>query len=108
MEDAGSDIHFIHMVAEGGKPLGACVYRFRKVPDKKAYFSEVLEEYRKGLEVPEVLFVDSETDKFEPPQTLESPEIFVEIPAAKLTGKIRELREEVMRRARIRQLRENL
>src|SRR6185369_14472469 len=63
MEDAGSDVHFLHMVTEGGKRLGALVYRFPKIPDKKAYFSEIEEEYRKGLEVPEVLFVDSETSK---------------------------------------------
>jgi len=108
MEDAGPDVHFIHMAMEGGKPLGALVYRFRKVPDKKAYFSELEEEYRKELEVPEVLFVDSESSRFNPPETLEVPEPFVEMPAEKLTGKIRELREELKRRAKIRQLRQSL
>ncbi len=108
MEDAGSDVHFLHMVAEGGKPLGALVYRFAKIPDKKAYFSEIEEEYRKGLGVPEVLFVDSETSKFNLPESLESNELFVEIPPDKLTGKIRELREELKRRGKIRQLRESV
>jgi hypothetical protein len=108
MEDAGSDVHFLHMVTEGGERLGALVYRFPKIPDKKAYFSEIEEEYRKGLEVPEVLFVDSETSKFNVPDTLESGELFVEIPSEKLTGKIRELREELKRRGRIRQLRDSI
>ena len=108
MEDAGSDVHFIHMAMESGKPLGALVYRFRKVPDKKAYFSELEEEYRKELEVPEVLFVDSESSRFNSPETLEVPDPFIEIPGEKLIGKIRELREELKRRSRLRQLRESL
>jgi Fic family protein len=108
LEDAGSDVHFIHMVRENGKLAGVLVYRFRKIPDKKAYFSEIEEEYRTELEAPEVLFVDSETSQFSPPETLESQENFTEIPPEKLTGKIRELREELKRRSRIRQLRESL
>ncbi len=108
LEDAMSDVHFIHLVAEGGKPLGALVYRFPKVLDKAAYFSEIGEDYRGGLEVPEVLFVDSQTTKFEAPASLEVEGNLLEIPREKLTGKIRELREELKRRGRLRQLRESL
>jgi hypothetical protein len=108
LEDALSDIHFIHLVVDGGKPLGALVYRFPKVLDKAAYFAEIGEEYREGLEVPEVLFVDSQTAKFEAPSNLEGDGNLLEIPHEKLTGKIRDLREELKRRARLRQLRESL
>jgi len=108
LEDALSDIHFIHLVVEGGKPLGALVYRFPKVLDKAGYFEEIGEEYREGLEVPEVLFVDSQTGKFEAPSSVEGEGNLLEIPHEKLTGKIRELREELKRRGRLRQLRESL
>ncbi|HVM33313.1 MAG TPA: hypothetical protein VMU88_09290 [bacterium] len=110
LEDAVTDVHFLHRVVEGGKPLGALVYRFRKIQDKKAYFNDLAQDYREGLEVPEVLFVDSETADFAPPApgALEGDEALFEIPAAQLTAKLRELREELKRRARLRQLRESL
>lgn len=108
IEDVVTDIHFIHSVVEKGSPLGALVYRFRKVQDKKAYFEELREDYREGLGVPEVLFVDSETSRFEGPATLEAQEGIFEIPPEQLTAKMRELREELKRRAKIRQLRESL
>jgi hypothetical protein len=108
LEDALSDVHFIHLVVEGGKPLGALIYRFPKVLDKAAYFKEIGEDYREGLEVPEVLFVDSQTTRFEPPASFEVEGNLLEIPHEKLTGKIRELREELKRRGRLRQLRESL
>jgi len=108
LEDALSDVHFIHLVVEGGKPQGALVYRFPKVLDKTAYFQEIGEEYREGLGVPEVLFVDSQTAKFEPSASLEGEGNLLEIPHEKLTGKIRDLREELKRRTRLRQLRESL
>jgi hypothetical protein len=93
---------------EGGKPLGALVYRFRKFPNKKEYFEEMGEDYREGLELPEVLFVDSETAKFEVPTTLEVEDNFLEIPPDKLTGKMKDLREDLKRRAKVRQLRDSL
>ena len=108
MEDAITDVHFIHTAVESGKPLGALVYRFRKVMDKKTYFFEIEKDYLGGLGVPTVLFVDSETSRFEPPSTLQTGDNFVEIPAEKLTGKIRELREELKRRAKLKELRESL
>ncbi len=108
LEDALSDVHFIHLVVEGGKPLGALIYRFPKVLDKAAYFEEIADEYREGLSVPEILFVDSQTNRFEPPASLEVEGNLLEIPHKKLTGKIRELREELKRRGRLRQLRESL
>lgn len=108
LEDALSDVHFIHLVVEGGKPLGALVYKFPKILDKAAYFAEIGEEYKEGLEVPEVLFVDSQTTRFDAPSSLEGEGNLLEIPREKLTGKIRDLREELKRRARLRQLRESL
>ncbi|HEY5039314.1 MAG TPA: hypothetical protein VIJ93_09610 [bacterium] len=108
MEDAMTDVHFIHTVVEGGKPLGALIYRFRKFQDKKAYFSEIEQDYREGLEVPEVLFVDSETSKFDPPASLEGEGNLFEIPAEKLTAKLKDLRGELKRRTKIRQLRDSL
>ncbi len=108
LEDAMSDVHFIHLVVEGGKNLGALVYRFPKILDKTAYFAEIGDEYREGLEVPEVLFVDSQTDQFESPANLEIEGNLLEIPHEKLTGKIRDLREELKRRGRLRQLRESV
>jgi hypothetical protein len=108
VEDVMTDVHFIQSVVEGGKPLGALVYRFRKVQDKKAYFGDLRDDYKEGLGVPEVLFVDSETAVFESPASLESEDGIFEISARHVTSKIRELREELKRRAKIRQLRESL
>jgi hypothetical protein len=108
VEDAITDVQFIQAVMENGKPLGALVYRFRKVMDKKIYFSEIEKDYLEALEVPAVIFVDSETARFEPPSNLQTGENFVEIPPEKLTGRIRELREELKRRAKLKELKETL
>jgi len=108
IRDMDLEIHFVHKVIEGGKTLGALVYRFRKFPNKKEYFEEMGADYREGLELPEVLFVDSETAKFEVPQTLEVEDNFLEIPPDKLTGKNKDLREDLKRRVKVRQLRDSL
>ena len=108
IRDLDLEVHFLHQVIEGGKPLGVLVYRFRKFVEKKDYFKEMAEDYREGLKLPEVLFVDTETSRFEAPKTLEGDDPFFEIPGEKLTGKMRELREELKRRSKIRQLRESL
>lgn len=108
MEDAITDVHFIHTVTEGGKMLGALVYRFRKVQDKKGYFTEIAKDYQEALGVKDVLFVDSETSEFNMPASLEVEGNLLEIPREKLTGKIRELREELKRRGRLRSLRESM
>jgi hypothetical protein len=108
VEDAGPDVHFLHTVTEGGKPCGALVYRFRKVLDKKAFFGEIEEEYREGLGVPAVLFVDSETQAFEAPADLGVEGNLLEVPREKLTARIRDLREEVKRRAKVEQLKKSL
>jgi hypothetical protein len=108
IEDAITDVQFIHAVMENGKPLGALIYRFRKVMDKKIYFSEIEKDYLEGLEVPAIIFVDSETTKFEPASNLQTGGNFVEIPPDKLTGRIRELREELKRRSKLKELKETL
>jgi hypothetical protein len=108
IRDMELEVHFVHKVMENGKPLGALVYRFRKFLNKKEYFADMGEDYRAGLELPEVLFVDSETSQFNSPETLEMEDNFIEMPQDKLTGKIRELREELKRRVRIKKLRESL
>ena len=110
LEDVVTDVHFLHTVVEGGQPLGALVYRFRKVQDKKAYFKDLGQDYREGLGVPEVLFVDSETADFEPPASasFEGEEAVFEVSPKHLTSKMRELREELKRRARLKRLRESL
>ena len=108
MEDQGPDVHFIHIVMEKGEPYGVLVYRLPKFPDKKAFYKDLAGEYREELKVPEVLFVDSETGKFEGDAVQEGDEPCFEVPAEKLTGKIRELREELKRRSRLRKLRESL
>ena len=108
LEDAITDVHFLHTVIESGKPLGALIYRFRKVSDKKTYFSEMEKDYLEGLGVPTLLFVDSETPHFEAPSNLQTTENFVEIPPDKLTGKIRELREDLKRRAKLKELRDSV
>ena len=108
IRDMDLEVHFVHQVIEQGKPLGALVYRFRKFVDKKDYFKVMAGDYQEGLKLPEVLFVDTETSKFEPPESLEGDEPFIEMPGEKLTGKIRELREELKRRARLRLLRQSL
>jgi hypothetical protein len=66
------------------------------------------EDYRENLELPEVLFVDSETSEFEPSKSLEIEGNFLEISPEMLTGKMRELREEIKRRSKLRQLRQSL
>ena len=108
IEDAITDVQFIHAVMENGKPLGALIYRFRKVMDKKTYFSGIEKDYLEGLEVPAIIFVDSETAKFEPTSNLQTDGNFVEIPPDKLTGRIRELREELKRRSKLKELKETL
>lgn len=108
IRDMDLEVHFVHKVVEGGKVLGALVYRFRKFVDKRDYFAEMADEYKEGLGLPELLFVDSETSNFELPKTLETEDNFIEVPGEKLTGKMRELREEVKRRSKLRQLRESL
>jgi hypothetical protein len=102
------EVHFVHRVMETEKSLGALVYRFRKFADKKEYFKEMAEDYREGLEVPEVFFVDSETSGFEAPKTLEIQESYIEIPPEKLLANIRELREGLKKRSKLRQLKESL
>lgn len=106
--DLDLEVHFIHKVAEGGKPLGALVYRFRKFQDKREYFAEMSEDYREGLALPEVLFVDSESSKFEPSAAPAPEEGYLEIPPEKLTGRIRELREDLKSRAKVRRLRDSI
>jgi hypothetical protein len=108
IRDMDMEVHFIHQVMEAGKPLGGLVYRFRKFVDKKDYFKEMAEDYQEGLKLPEVLFVDSETSRFEPSPVVEAEWAYLEIPADKLTGKIRELRDELKRRSKVRQLRDSL
>ncbi len=108
IRDMDMEIHFVHKVIEGGQTLGALVYRFRKFVNKKDYFAEMGEDYREGLEIPEVLFVDSETSQFAAPENFRAEENFLEIPPEKLTGKIRELREDLKRRIKVRQLRESI
>jgi hypothetical protein len=108
IRDMDLEVHFVHSVAESGKVLGALVYRFRKFRDKKEYFREMAEDYREGLELPEVLFVDSETSDFSVPEAPEFKDNFIEIPEERLTGRIRVLREELKKRAKVRQLRQGL
>ncbi|HTC19601.1 MAG TPA: hypothetical protein VK859_02060, partial [bacterium] len=52
IRDLDLEVHFIHQVIEGGKPLGVLVYRFRKFVEKKDYFKEMAEDYREGLKLP--------------------------------------------------------
>ena len=108
IRDMDLEIHFIHRIVEGGKTLGALVYRFRKFVDKGNYFKEMAEDYKEGLELPEVFFVDTESAKFEEAKTPEGGADFTEIPPEKLTGRIRELREDLKKRAKLRQLKESL
>lgn len=108
MEDQGRDVHFIHVVNEKSGPLGVLVYRLSKFPDKAAVYKEMAEDYREEMKVSEVLFVDTETAKFEADPVVENDTLCYEIPAEKLTAKIRELREELKRRARLSKLRETL
>lgn len=107
IRDMDLEIHFIHRVVEGGKTLGAMVYRFRKFINKGEYFKEMAEDYKEGLELPEVFFVDTESSKFDEPKMEENAD-FAEIPPEKLTGRIRELREDLKKRAKLRQLKESL
>lgn len=107
IRDMDLELHFIHRVVEGGKTLGAMVYRFRKFINKGEYFKEMAEDYKEGLALPEVFFVDTESSKFEEPKMEEGVD-FTEIPPEKLTGRIRELREDLKKRAKLRQLKESL
>lgn len=107
-EDVVTDVHFLHSVVEQGKMLGVLVYRLRKAPDKKAYFEEMAGEIREELGGAEVLFVDTETSRFQAPDPLPKGEPYVEIPAEGLTGRIRELRDELKSRAKMRSLRDSL
>ncbi len=108
IRDMDLEIHFVHRVVDAGKTLGALVYRFRKFIHKADYFKEMAEDYKEGLELPEVFFVDTESSKFEEPKTEEDGTDFTEIPPEKLTGRIRELREDLKKRAKLRQLKESL
>lgn len=108
IRDMDLEVHFIHKVLEGGKPLGALVYRFRKFVNKKDYFAEMAEDYQEGLGLPEVLFVDSESSRFSAAEALQPDGNFVEIPPDKLTGKIKDLREDLKRRAKMKQLKQSL
>jgi hypothetical protein len=108
MEDQGNDVHFIHVVVEKGAPLGVLVHRLPKFPDKKEMYKALSEDYREQLKVPEVLFVDSETGNFSDAPIAEGDSEYYEVPAEKLTSHLRELREELKRRGRLRQLRESL
>jgi 2'-5' RNA ligase len=105
MEDQGRDVHFLQVVTDKGIPQGVLVYRFPKFPDKQAFYREMADGYREDLQVPEVLFVDAETGRFEGDPVAEGEEPYLEVPAEKVTGRIRGLREELMRRARLRKLR---
>ncbi len=108
IRDVDLEVHFIHRAMEGGKTLGALVYRFRKFVNKGDYFKEIAEDYREGLELPDVFFVDTESSKFEESKTSESGGDYTEIPPEKLTGRIRELREDLKNRAKLRQLKESV
>jgi hypothetical protein len=108
IRDMDLEIHFIHRVVEGGKTLGALVYRFRKFINKTDYFKEMAEDYKEGLELPEVFFVDTESSKFDEPKMGEDGGDFTEIPPEKLTGRIRDLREDLKKRAKLRQLKESV
>ncbi len=108
VEDMVTDVHFIHTVAEAGKPVGVLVYRFRKARDRAAAYGELAREMATELGVPEVLFVDTETSRFAAPAALPEDAVFVELPEEALAGRIRELREELRRRARTRALRDSL
>ena len=108
VEDVVNDVHFIHTVVSDGKVAGVLVYRFRKARDKKAYFEEMASEIREETQGAEVLFVDTETSRFEAPASLSGDDPFVEIPSEGLLRRIRELREGLKGRARMRSLRENL
>lgn len=107
IRDLDLEVHFIHQAVEGGKTLGALAYRFRKFINKGEYFKEMAEDYREGLKLPEVFFVDTETSKFQEVQENDLRD-FAEIPPEKLAGRIRELREELIKKAKLRQLKESL
>lgn len=107
-EDAVNDVHFLHSVVEGGTLLGYLVYRFRKGRDREAYYAEMARELAEDLGGAEVLFVDTETARFAAPEALPGEGSFVEIPEEALCGRIRDLREELKRRAKLRALRDSL
>jgi hypothetical protein len=108
IRDLEMEVHFVHRVMESGRPLGALVYRFRKFTDKKEYFEEMGMDYQESLELPLVLFVDSETSRFAAPASVESEGNYLEVPPEQLAAKIAELREELKRRGRLQELRKGL
>lgn len=108
LEDADTHVHLLHTVVEGEKPIGVLIYRLRKIPDKEADYSAWGKELRETLGIPECLVVDTETNRFEAPATLETDKSFLEIPVDALKEKIAALREELKRRAKLRSLRESL
>ena len=108
IRDMDLEVHFIHRVVEGGKTLGALAYRFRKFVNKDDYFKGMAEDYREGLELPDVFFVDTESSRFEEAKEKETKGDYTEIPPEKLTGRIRELREDLKKRVKLRQLKESV
>ena len=108
MEDQGRDVQFLHMVREQGKPVGVLAYRLPKFQDPDALARDMAEEYREELGMPEVIFVDTSTGRFEGDEVTEGERLRFEIPAEKLKARIAPLREELKRRSRLRQLRESL
>jgi hypothetical protein len=106
--DMDLDVHFVHEVSEGGKPIGALVYRLRKFQNKAEYFKEIAKDYQEGLGIPEVIFVDTESTKFEAPNSFETKDDFWEMPQEKLTSKIREMREVLVGKAKLKSLRDSL
>jgi len=108
VRDMDLDVHFVHEVSEAGKPIGALVYRLRKFQNKDEYFKEMAKEYEDGLGIPEVLFVDTESAKFEAPASLGAQASFWEIPQDKLTSKIREMREILVGKAKLKSLRDSV
>lgn len=108
VRDMDLEVHFVHEVSEGGKPVGALVYRMRKFQDKAQYFREMAQDYREGLGLKEVMFVDTESSKFEAPASLETQDPYWEMPQEKLTGKIREMREMLVAKAKLSSLRDSV
>jgi hypothetical protein len=108
MEDQGSDVNFLQVVVENGEPSGVLVYRLPKFPNKKEMYQALAEDYREQLKVPEVLFVDTETDRVPDAPIEEGDAVYYEVAADKLTTRLAALRDELKRRARLRKLRESL
>jgi hypothetical protein len=109
LEDLVTDVQFHHLVRENNVTMGVLVYRFRKILDKANYFAEISKEYEKELKVPIVFFIDTQTSQFEiQGETHQEGKFFLEIPPDKLTGKIRELRDELVQRSKLKSLRASL